>query len=145
MKTQIVGAHNYRFVKMDVWTQFHVMRRMMGLISGLGPSTKDGGKTDFWMRIVGGLSKMPREEAEDLIKMALSGVQREMPGGQGFAPIITNGVMMYDDLELVDMMTLATVSSMENLDGFFGILRSLLPRPVPGAEQTTPPSSSQTD
>jgi hypothetical protein len=134
-----VGEHNYSSAKMPLRTQFHVARR---LGTALGPMAKtlieasrsavDEGEFGVLMiaEIAKGIGSLSDEDADYVLNACTQCVQREEKE-MGWQKIATpEGVMLYQDINLKDMMVISGKVLQENLGSFFLALRQPI---LPGA------------
>ena len=145
-----VYGNVYQFGKMDAIRQFHVMRRLAAVSSGLGEGImrlqKIGGAREILsddgpgiMSVVAPLldaiGKMSNEDSEYVINTCLSVVKRRQ-GATSFSPVqITSGQLMFPDIGMTCMVALVWRVLEFNLGGFFSELLSALP--APAAEEQT--------
>lgn len=117
-----VAGHNYRASKMDALRQFHVVRRLAPLLAGFGnlSELRTMGLDELLSNIGPGLdalAEMPDKDADYVIHGCLSVVQREHEGG--WAPVFARGVLMFQDIELPEMLQLVGKVLEADLKGFF--------------------------
>lgn len=119
-----VGGHQYAIGRIDARKQFHIARRIAPLLAGLGSSAfKKGENADGFAKFLGpiadALSKMSDEDVDYVLDVCLSVCQRVQPNGQG-APIMSRaGGMMFNDIDMPQMVQLAVKVIQENMSGFF--------------------------
>jgi len=125
-----VGGHMYRIGRMDVRKQFHVARRIGPAMLGfLGGSMLKGAKlADMIGPVVDALSKMSDEDSDYVLDQCLVVVTRAQNGGEWARIIAPNGGLMFQDIDLPQMLKLAQSVLAENLRGFF-------PTAAPGSSQ----------
>lgn len=138
-----VGGHKYTAGKLDAFKQFHVARRLAGVIPALGeaiPALKiallDAQGKDQDEAAIGFLgalgplteviASMKDEDADYVLNECLSACKREVKDGT-WAPVRSNGVLMYEDIELAEMLQIAWEVLQENLASFMGALPSTIP------------------
>lgn len=149
-----VYGNVYQFGKMDAIRQFHVMRRLGTVSSGLGEGisrlSAAGGAAELLrdgsraMLVVGPLleaiGRMTNEDSEYVINTCLAVVKRRQ-GATSFSPVQVNpGQLMFPDISMTCMIALVFRTLEHNVGGFFSELLSALP--APAVEEQT--SSSQT-
>jgi hypothetical protein len=138
-----IEGHKYRTGKVDAFKQFHLVRKLMPLFSGLGETFSQMpdkvGEGDFWHSlgpIAQAVSEMTQEDSEWCLKTCLGAVS--VWNGQNWTPITTaGGQLMFDDMEMPTMLQLAFTVIQDNLGSFFpvpqvqnsgnGVSRSPLP------------------
>ncbi|MGH8709738.1 MAG: phage tail assembly chaperone [Burkholderiales bacterium] len=117
-----VGGDRYRLGKLPPLKQFHIVRRAAALLGGL--EFQSGQAIDFARikikPIVEALAGMSDQDAEYILFGLLSVCQKALPGGTGWANLISaGGQLMYQDLTLPQLMRFAQISFNENLADFF--------------------------
>lgn len=119
------GGRKYRTGKLDAFKQFHLVRKLMPLFSGLGeswaqmPANVD--QSNFWHAlgpVAQAVAEMSTEDSEWCLKTCLSAVS--LFNGRNWVPLMTPaGTMMFDDLEMSDMLQLSFAVLQDNLGSFF--------------------------
>lgn len=120
--------------RLTAFEQFHIMRRLAPLLSGLGESlaklpttapnengaAADVSDEDVWNAIgpvANVLSKMSDADTDYVLKHCLSKITRF--NGQNWVPIMAQGNLMFEDIDLSAMMNLTISTVQENLASFF--------------------------
>ena len=127
MKTTIkeVGGNSYRIGKMNALSQFHVSRRLGPILATMGVSlqTLSGGfKPDLmdFAAVLGPatamMAKMTDEDTNYIIFNCLTVVQRKQ--GDGWANICSDGGLMFEDIEMPDLIRLVVDVLHFNLGNF---------------------------
>lgn len=135
MNTFSCGEYNYSASKMDARKQFHVVRRMAPFLGGLLPSfAKLEGKkmseasTEEMMSVLPGvadaLAGMDDETADYVIFGLLACARRQQDQGLGWAPVSNGNAIMFDDIDMAQMLTIAGRVLVANLGSFFAVLKS---------------------
>lgn len=136
MNTFRCGEHNYIAGNMDARKQFHVVRRLAPFVGGLLPSfAKLEGKkmadlsNEELMSVLPGiadaLANMDDDTADYVIFGLLAFATREQAQGLGWAPICDGKkAMMFNDISMPEMLTIAGRVLMANLGSFFAVLKS---------------------
>lgn len=115
-----VGGFTYRIGKMPAREQFHVTRRLGPAIMGfLGSAASGGGIMGALGPIIDHLSKMSDEDSDYVLDHCLSVVHRSQPNGEWAKVRAPNGALMFEDIELPQLINLTRAVLMENLSGFF--------------------------
>lgn len=119
-----VGGQQYIVGRIDARKQFHVARRLAPLLAGLGTSAfKSGATTDGFAKFLGpiadALSKMSDEDVDYVLDICLSACQRLQPNGQGAPVMARGGGMMFNDIDMPQMVQLSVKVIQENMSGFF--------------------------
>lgn len=114
-----VGGHKYRIGRIDARKQFHVARRLAPLLAGMsGIPDKSAGFAAFLGPLADALSGMSDEDVDYVLDVCLSVCQRIQPNGHP-APVMTRGGLMFEDIDMGQMIQLAVKVIQENLGGFF--------------------------
>lgn len=133
----------YSSVKLDVFKQFHIARRLAPVVLSLGmgaalmmkfkeantsatPKAEGAEAQDDLIALASAgkpiadvLAAMSDTDSEYVLKLCLGSVSREITGGVGWGPLLNSaGSVMYNDLGLVQMLQLAHAVVMENLGNF---------------------------
>ncbi|HIE4607739.1 TPA: phage tail assembly chaperone [Klebsiella aerogenes] len=135
MECTIKGV-NYRANKLGVFEQLKVSRKLLPILAGLMadfssikamlPTTTklDSGNLDklepvfntLLPRIADELSKLTEEDTNAIIHPCLAMVVRE--NGKQWAPVFRSGELMFDDIELFDMLQLVARVVADSLGNF---------------------------
>jgi hypothetical protein len=147
-----VFGHSYSFGSLNAMQQFHVMRRLYAVSAGLGEGfsklqEKGGAKAleeqvtnpeatrsvdllEIMGPLLRAVGQMSDEDVEYVINTCLSVVEREIPGGTGWAKVMPQpGMIMFQDIKMPQMLALVWWTLRGNLSGFFLDLLSGLPAP----------------
>lgn len=131
-----IGTERYRVDKMDAIKQFHLSRKIGGVLFALGgvaaslrnlPKTEDG-KLDVTEDkaisamgpVAQALGSMSEEDSNYVLSLCLGAVSRAQ--GSGWARVLAPGPqlkLMFNDIDLGVMMQLALAVIQENLGNFF--------------------------
>lgn len=135
MECTIKGV-NYRANKLGVFEQLKVSRKLLPILAGLMadfssikailPATTklDSGNLDklepvfntLLPRIADELSKLTEEDTNAIIHPCLAMVVRE--NGKQWTPVFRSGELMFDDIELFDMLQLVARVVADSLGNF---------------------------
>lgn len=117
---QEVGAHTYRFRKMDAFTQLHVARRLAPLLAGLGKFSELSLDSAFGP-IAQALAKVSDEDINYILHRCLAATDRKLPAG-GWMPVWNKqaNTSQFADLALPDLMSITAKSLEANLSSFLG-------------------------
>lgn len=113
-----LGDKNFRIGKIPAMRQFHILRRMSPLLSVIDPKA-DKGQVEL---LTEALSSISDADADYIIYGLLAGVYVDNGQGLGFACVAPNGLLAYQNLNLVEIMTLAFEAIRENFLEFLGAL-----------------------
>lgn len=121
MATEVeLNGRTYRVGKMDVRKQFHVARRLAPVFATLGEiATK---KASDLLAVAGPLaevlSRLSDEDCDYVIDACLQAATREHKGQ--FSPVMSrNGTLMFQDIEMPEMLQLAIAVIQDNMSSFF--------------------------
>lgn len=100
--------------------QFHVVRRLGPAIMGfLATGVTGGGIAGAIGPIIDHLSKMSDEDSDYVLDHCLNVVQRSQPNNEWVKVRAPNGSLMFNDIELPQLINLTRAVLTENLRGFF--------------------------
>jgi hypothetical protein len=143
-----VEGRQYRTGKLNAFKQFHLMRKLLPLFSGMGeslsqmPATVGSGEGQFWHSlspIAQAVADMSDDDSEWIIKTCLAAVT--VFNGRNWVPVATpTGELMFEDIDLSQMLQLAFGVIQENLGNFFP---GALPNGSDGEAQASPLPMSQ--
>lgn len=122
MQIEIEGKVYRAAAKLNAFQQFHVVRRVLPVLS----SVFEGDDAGFMRRAIGAMAGMPDADCDFVLRTCLAVVQRQQ--GQAWAPVIApqQGLaMMFDDIGLTELMQLTVEVIKENLSGFFSAAAAL--------------------
>ena len=123
-----INGNVYRTGKIAAMEQFHVVRRLLPIVTALGsipaPTNEVNGaaQTAFLETMVSAISKLSDEDCEYVIGKCLAVCQRQQ--GQAWANVWNARVnrAQFDDIDLQTMMNLTTTTLSDNLANFFPAL-----------------------
>jgi hypothetical protein len=120
MATQIeIGDKTFEIGKLDAYNQFHVLRRALPVVKPVLLVLRNPGgasKLDMFMAVAEPLATLPDEQL-DYIRDRCMAVVRRRDGERSF-PMVTNGVLMYRDLDMMTMLRLIWAVLEENFEPF---------------------------
>lgn len=133
-----VGGKQYSADRLDAMKQFHIVRKLGPIIAGLLPAgvamkdmqaflEKDAGSV--LPSIADALSRIKDEDADFVIYGLLSVVKQQQPNGLGWAPVCVNNQMMFQNIQMPDMLKIAFKAGQHNFRDFL----AALPQSSPGA------------
>jgi hypothetical protein len=115
-----VGGQKYRIGRIDARKQFHVARRLAPLLAGMSAlGDKSAGFAALIGPLTDALSGMSDEDVDYVLDVCLGACQRIQPNGQGAPVIARGGALMFEDMDMGQMIQLAVKVIQENLGGFF--------------------------
>jgi hypothetical protein len=114
-----VGGQKYRIGRIDARKQFHVARRLAPLLAGMsGVPDKTAGFAAFLGPLTDALSGMSDEDVDYVLDICLGVCQRIQSNGHP-AAVMVRGGLMFEDIDMGQMIQLAVKVIQENLGGFF--------------------------
>jgi hypothetical protein len=153
-----VGEHRYRSRKMNARQQFHCVRRLgplFGQLLNIGPAIAnltpgtmgDADANKAFEEALGAyttaLAKVPDQDCDYVIDRCMEVTQR-LQGGNGSGQPVWSDVwnsrlnrMMFEDIELGEMFTIAGEVLKDNLQGFFNIMPVPSDQTLSASEPTT--------
>lgn len=128
-----IDGKKYRTSKLDAFKQYHLMRKLLPLFSGLGesfarqaPVMNGNGEvpqTNFWASlapVASAISEMSMEDSEWILKTCLTAVS--VHNGRSWAPLTTpSGQLMFEDTEMTTLVQIALTVVQDNLGNFFPV------------------------
>lgn len=147
-----VYGHRYKIGTLNAMQQFHVMRRLYsvssGAMEGFNKLQEKGGSAMLEKHLSGtkdaddvnileviqpllrAVGQMRDEDVEYVFNQCLSVVERQMPGATGWARVQSSpGQLMFDDIQMPQMLALTWHVLRVNVSGFFLDLLSGLAAP----------------
>jgi hypothetical protein len=116
-----VGGKKYRSGKMNAIQQFQVARRLAPILAAIPDAVKKiNSGFEAMVPMLEIVSKMSDDEVTYVIGECMSVVNRE--DGAGWAKVWVKGASapMYDDIDMMQMLTITTNVIMDNLLPFIG-------------------------
>lgn len=115
-----VGGQQYRIGRLDAKKQFHVARRLAPLLAGLGGALQGESKgfAELVAPIAYALSKMSDEDTDYVIDTCLAVIQRQS-NNQWASVMVRNGGLMFQDIDMAQMLQLTVAVIQGNLGNFF--------------------------
>ncbi len=135
-----ISGNTYRYGKLNAFQQFHLERRILPLVFSAFPlfdSVASDGEDAVvsWEDVVekakplaDALSGMPDEDAEYVIRTCLSVVYRKQ--GMEWSPVVSDGSLMFDDLDAFETVLLGFFVIRRNLANFMQKLVTFLADPA---------------
>lgn len=129
-------GHAYRLAKLNVFEQLKVARKLLpvlaeviGEVKALG--TDGAAMTQALPKIAEALSALPDDDVNAIIHPCLSVVARQH--NNGWHAVFSQGELMFDDIDLLTLLTLVARVVADSLGNFL--------RELPGSETLTPPAA----
>lgn len=122
-----VGEFTYRAVKLDVFKQWHVARRLAPLFKGISGSLNSVKENP--LEAIGpfcdALAGLSDTDSDYIMKSCLRVVQRKQDHGTGWANVSTaDGQLMFKDIQLPQLLEIMYHVIDLNLFGFLAVLPS---------------------
>ena len=135
------GGRKFKIGKLNVFKQFHVVRRiapvladMLPVMGDLQKATKNNQKSEdekfqevasILAPILKGFSKLSDQDSEFVLYGLLSCVEVQL--GNSWTKIATDNLLMVQDFDLPALLQIAGRSFMANLSNFFAVLPQASP------------------
>lgn len=131
-----LGGKKFKLSKIDVFKQFHIVRRVAPLLGELLPAVQgmkvtnfealsEDQKLDSLAKIASpvmmGLAKLSDADSEFVLFGLLNAVEVQQSSG-GWAKVASGSLLMIQDFELPALINIAGRAFMYNLSGFFAAL-----------------------
>lgn len=123
-----IGDKVYRTGKMDAKTQFHVVRRLLPLVSSITSIDREKITAETMVQAIAeAIAKLSDQEVDYVLNRALSVCSR-LEGGNAWMPVWNARAdrLQYEDIDLSAMMQLTVAVLQENLGGFFPDLQQTM-------------------
>jgi len=127
MAEVFIDGNNYRTGKLNAMTQFHVVRRLLPVVSAFGdipndPKTGKPDETQFLPAMIKAVSHLSDDDCEFVIAKCLQVCLRQQ--GQNWSPVwnMTVNRLQFEDIDMTGMLNLTAATLGENLAGFFPAL-----------------------
>ncbi|TDT01686.1 Bacteriophage protein [Erwinia rhapontici] len=143
-----INGVEYRAVKLDVFAQLKVCRKLLPLLSSVvadlselrgaaGNLSADSAALNNAIntvlpKIADVVADMPDESVDAILHPCLSVVSRKSAAGN-WTPVFTQGLLMFDDIDLFTMLNIAGRVVADNLGNFL---------PAPPTSETAAPQSA---
>jgi hypothetical protein len=126
-----LGGTRYRGGRLDAFKQYHVFRKLLPVLAGMGATyveMNEGEDIDifanpkFWMSLgpaANAMAEMSQGDSEFVLKTCLAVVQR-WNGQQWVRICAANGELMFEDIDMMQMLQLGFEVMKDNLGSFFG-------------------------
>jgi len=114
-----INGHSYRFNRMPLMVKFHVARKVAPLMADIvAANGAASGNTGLFSGIAEAVARMPQEDADMVLSACLSNTEIRQ-GDRWFRVAQPSGTVMYDFIDLPDVMQIVLGSLQENLGAFF--------------------------
>lgn len=129
-------GNNYRVAKMDVFAQLRLSRKLLPVLAGVMGDFQDIKRGTVSLetllpKVAVVISGMSDEDCNAVIYPCLSVVLRQ--NGKAWVPVFTQDVLMFDDIDMMDMLQIVGRVVGDSLGSF-------LPT-APVSETDTPPTA----
>lgn len=124
MDFEVMGV-TYRCSKLSANEQWHIVRRLLPVISQIAPvAGKSEAGAEALPLIADALARLSNSDDEYVRFGLLSCVKRKQEQGLGWAAVSTGHQLMFEDIDMAIMLQLCAKAFMHNLSGFFAALPS---------------------
>jgi len=124
MEFDVMGI-TYKVRKLPAMRQFHIVRRLLPVLSELAPAASKGANgIDVLPLLSKTISGMSDTDADYVIYGLLAAVQRNQGQGLGWADVTNGTALMYDDVPMSAVLQLVWKALTHNLSDFFAALPS---------------------
>lgn len=119
-EVDVVG-HRYRVERLPPMTQFHVVRRMGAALASCLAAYLDeqADVRTLMVPVMEAMGRLSDADAEYVINTCLSVVRRHDGRTDSWAPVMTGGVPMFEDISMVTMLQITQEVIKVQLSGFF--------------------------
>lgn len=120
MKFELKGQE-YRAGKLDVFDQFGVARKLLPVLAGVFDELKSGELTltALLPRVSEAIAAMSDADCNAILHPCLSMLSRK--NGKIWTSVFQNGVMMFDDIDMLSMLELVGNVIRDSLGDFFPV------------------------
>lgn len=112
------GTKTYRAGKLDAKKQFHVVRRLGTLLPALSGMGSNASVETALEPLVEAMGKISDADADYILDTCMNVVERKSSAG-GWSPVMASGSLMFEDIDMAGMLTIAWNVLLHNLSGFF--------------------------
>lgn len=133
-----IGSKKFKLGRIDALKQFHIVRKLAPVLSDLIPiahKMHKAGKAngapitdediEQFAPLIGSFSKLSDQDTDAVLFGLLSSV--EVQSGGGWARVSNGTTLMFQDMELPELMQIAGRAFMFNMTGFFAVLPQVSP------------------
>lgn len=129
-------GQTYRLARLNVFEQLKVARKLLPVLAELIGEIKTVGAggaavTQALPKIADAISALPDDDINAILHPCLSVVARKH--NNGWATVFCQGELMFDDIDLITLLTLVARVVADSLGNFL--------RDLPGNETLTPPAA----
>lgn len=127
-----IGPRKYKIGKMDAFKQFHIVRRIAPILGELIPAaskmkSKNASQItdqdyESLAPIMNGIAMLSDEDANKVLLGLCSCVEIYQETSKSWARVSTDSNLMFQDLELVELLQIAGRAFVYNMKGFFTLL-----------------------
>lgn len=122
--TSIVDGNEYKAGKIDARKQFHIVRRLAPVMSGVAPVASADG--DVFSALANAMAALSDDDADYVLFGLLDCMTRKQASGLGWAKVTAGKSLMFDDISMSAMLKIAFIAFEENMQDFFAVVRSAL-------------------
>lgn len=136
-----IGNDVFRTTKLDLFVQFHLVRKMLPVMvafANFRDPTKRGNPVALLGPLADVLAKMSKEDSEEVILSCLAVVQKKVGPAWASVKAAGSNALMDSDMSLVVALDLVRNVLQENLGSFFAVAEQLFPAMFSSAEPQAP-------
>lgn len=130
-----INGHEYSSRKLDTFKQLHLVRRAAPALGSIVKAQQAGARTivDYAGPMADAVAGLPEDDFDWVVHTCLGVVQRKQ--GSNWTAVDTNATLMFDDIELPELLQILGKVIMENLGRFFpqSVIRDSQAQPEPQA------------
>lgn len=114
-----INGHEYSSRKLDTFKQLHLVRRAAPALGAIVKAQQQGAKTivDYAGPMADAVAGLPEDDFDWVVHTCLGVVQRKQ--GSNWTAVDVNQTLMFDDIELPELLQILGKVVMENLGRFF--------------------------
>lgn len=120
MEFELKGQE-YRLRKLDVFDQFRVSRKLLPVVAGVFEELKSGEITlaALLPQVAEAIAAMSDADCDAILHPCLSMISRK--NGKIWSVVFQDGVMMFDDIDMLSMLELVSHVIRDSLGDFFPV------------------------
>lgn len=117
-----INGKEYRLPHLDVFDQFALASKISPILTMMSLNDDKSRLEKKFPQAFAALSQnMSREDKDEILQCGLRGARRQEPGSLTWSPVMVNGRLMYDDIDMsVVLRILWEVIEAHKLLDFFG-------------------------
>jgi hypothetical protein len=114
----------YRADKIDALSQFHIVRRLAPIMGKVAPLFNGGGGDSLGVLepLADAIGALSDEDSNHVLFGLLKAIKRKDQNGLGWSPVSNGASLMYEDINMSQMLQLAFHAFKVNFSDFFPVL-----------------------